>query len=38
MNLEIERHEYVQHSYLFDNVYRDGPQHNDIEIGLPKKS
>jgi hypothetical protein len=37
MNLEIEKHERVQYSYLFDNVYRDGPQHNDIGIGLPKK-
>jgi hypothetical protein len=37
MNLEIEKNECVQHSYLFDNVYRDGPQHNDIGIGLPKK-
>jgi hypothetical protein len=37
MNLKIEKHECVWHSYLFDNVYRDAPQHNDIGIGLPKK-
>lgn len=23
---------------IFDNVNRDGPQHNDIRIGMPKKS